>query len=384
MEKETRNSAYTKQYNRKRILSTLLKHPMSRADLAREIGLTRAAITIIIDSMLSEGLLIEKGTVSNGLGRNPVVLDVRSEACYALGLSIVRNGCCLGVVDLKGKVLFCTQINIEGAYNRTQALEKIKTEIKTVLEHPVFKGRKFQGLGITSPGPLDSKKGIIINPPNFKHWHNTPIVDELKKVFDFQIKLENNASALALAEKNYGQGRNFSDFILIVVDNGIGAGVITNGKLSKGANSLGVELGHTSICYNGKPCNCGNLGCLEVYAAIPAVLKDAQILGIEVHSWDALVQKAESGHKACIKLVEQEADYLSTSIINSVNVLGIEAVVLSGHIKRRSSMLLNRIRERVNTMAINRDSFQTEVCLSGIKDSEDIVAAASVVFEELL
>ena len=132
------------------------------------------------------------------------------------------------------------------------------------------------GLGITAPGPLDSGKGTILNPPNFKKWKNTAIVSELKKTFDFDIMLENNASALAVAEKNYGAARGFSDFILLVVDTGVGAGIITDGSLYKGSNSLGAELGHTSIIYNGKKCDCGNNGCLEVYASVPAILEEAQ------------------------------------------------------------------------------------------------------------
>lgn len=185
-------------------MGTLLKTPMSRADLARKIGLTRAAITIIVDSMITEGLVAEKGTVANGLGRNPVILEVNPDGRYALGLNIARGSCSLGLVNIKGEVLNFKNIDIKSTSNAACAIEIINGEINIMLEKADFDKDKLLGMGITAPGPLDANIGLIINPPNFKIWENTNIVSEFKKSFPFDIKLENNASALALAEKNYG------------------------------------------------------------------------------------------------------------------------------------------------------------------------------------
>jgi predicted NBD/HSP70 family sugar kinase len=334
--------------------------------------------------MITEGLLLEKGTVSTGIGRNPVILDINPDCCYALGLNIARGSCSLGVVNIKGEVLASKDINIKGAKSKGQAIEQIESKIHAILDETDFDKNKLMGMGITTPGPLDSGTGTIINPPNFEFWYDTPIVSELSKTFPFEIKLENNASALALAEKNYGQGRNFSDFILVVVDTGIGAGIITNGSLYKGANSLGAELGHTSIIHNGKPCGCGNYGCLEVYASIPAIVEKAKSYCSGINTWDDIAERAEAGDGNFIRLVEKEANYLATSIVNAVNILGMEAVILSGYIKHNPDMLLKKIKERVNQMAINRNTYDTEILISGIKEHEEAVAAASVVFESLI
>ena len=357
---------------------------MSRADLSKKIGLTRAAITIIVDSLKSEGIVVEKGAVSSGLGRNPIILDINPDCYYALGLNISRGSCTLGLVNIKGQVIASKEIDLSDAGNKEQAIAQIKEEIQAIIDGSDFDKSKLMGLGITTPGPLDSDTGTIINPPNFEFWYNTPIVSELRQSFDFEIKLENNASALALAEKNYGMGREFSDFILVVVDTGIGAGIITNGSLYKGSNSLGAELGHTSIIHNGKPCGCGNYGCLEVYASIPAIVEKAKAYDPGISSWEEIVDLAESGDGNFIRLVEKEANFLSTSIVNAVNILGMEAVILSGYIKYKPDMLLEKIRERVDVMAINRNTYKTEVLVSGIKEQGETMAAASVIFESLI
>jgi len=365
-------------------MGTLLKSPMSRADLARKIGLTRAAITIIVDSMITEGLVSEKGTVANGLGRNPVILEVNPDGRYALGLNIARSSCSLGLVNIKGEVLSSESIDIKDAANATQAIEIIRGEIDKMLEKTDFDKDKLIGMGITAPGPLSCETGTILSPPNFEMWENANIVSEFKKSFSFDINLENNASALALAEKNYGHGRNFSDFILIVVDSGIGAGIVTKGALYKGANSLGAEIGHSSIDYNGTPCSCGNRGCLEVYASIPAIIKKAQITRPDIGTWKEIVDGADKGDAFCVDIISEEAKYLAASIVNSVNILGIEAVILSGYVTYKPDLLLEKLKSQVNAMAINRSSFETAILASGIANHTEIVASSSVVFESIV
>ncbi len=357
---------------------------MSRADLSKKFGLTRAAITIIVDSLISEGIIIEKGTVSSGLGRSPIILDINPGCYYALGLNISRDSCSLGLVNIKGKVLTEKDIRLDTTEDAVKTLDRIRREIKNILKKPGIAPAKILGLGITSPGPLDSDKGIIMTPPNFMKWKNTAIVSELKKTFSFSIMLENNASALALAEKNYGAAREFSDFILLVVDTGVGAGIITDNTLYKGSNSLGAELGHTSIMYNGKKCGCGNNGCLEVYASIPAILEEAQKTDPEIGTWKEIISRAEKGDESMMYIINKEAEYLAASLVSAVNILGIEAVVLSGYITYRPELLLDKLSEKINSLAINRDIYKTDILTSSIEKHAEILAAASVLFNTIV
>ncbi len=357
---------------------------MSRADLSKKIGLTRAAITIIVDSLISEGIIIEKGTISAGMGRNPMILDINPDRYYALGLNISRSTCSLGLVNIKGEVLKSKNINLNEAQDAGEALQIIKNDIKDLIAETDIAPDKLLGMGISAPGPLDSDKGIIINPPNFKKWENVAIVSELKKTFDFRITLENNASALAIAEKNYGAARNFSDFILLVVDTGVGAGIITNDNLYKGSNSLGAELGHTSIVYNGKKCSCGNNGCLEVYASEPAIVSEAQKTDASISSWKEIVDRALKGEEAFTDVIEKESEYLTTSLVNVINLLGLEAVILAGCLTYEPKLLLKRIDKKTNSLALNRNLYKTNILPSGLHTHSEIISAASTVFDLIL
>ena len=380
MKDSVRNKAHMKFYNRQNILDIINKKPLSRAELARKTGLTRAAVTIIVDGLVKEGIVMETTAAEADYGRKPILLDIRRENYYAIGLNISRCGCCAGITDLKGTVKVRREIALPKT-NAKEALETIKKELHQLTAQCDKEKGKLLGIGITTPGPVDVFSGTILNPPNFELWNNFEIVAELKKDFPYEIYLENNSTSLALAERNFGEGCRFNSFMLLVVDTGIGAGIIINNSLYRGVGGFGGELGHTSVDMNGKPCKCGNKGCLEVYASIPVIIEEAKLNYPDVRTWKDIVDKAVSGDTGCKEIIEKEARLLSNSIVNSMNVLELEAVILTGFINY-GEILVNRIREIVHSTAITRDIHKIQICMSSISSDSDIIASAAIVIEK--
>lgn len=384
MNKNARNSAYTKIYNRKLLLNMILKKNSSRAELSRDTGLTRAAVSIIIDELISEGVVVETGTVETGLGRKPVMLDINPDAYYSIGLNISRNSCSLGIVNIKGKIISHQFIDINGVLKATDAVNKLASIINELLEKVDVEKDKILGLGISTPGPVDTVNGKILNPPNFNTWNNIDIVNLFKEHFSFDIRLDNNSSALALAEKYYGLGRKFSDFILMVVDTGIGSAIVMNHKLYRGKKGSGVEIGHTTINYDGQTCQCGNIGCLELYAASPAAIKKAQEYDSTIGSWSDIVDSALVGNQECLKTIDNEARYLATGITNTINILEIDSVVLTGHINYKPQLLIDKVKKYVNQRAIHRTIHKTNIFTTEIKEHTDVIASATTIFDALI
>jgi len=384
MKSSVRNSAYTKLYNRKLIMGIIHREPVSRAELARKTGLTRAAVSIIVDELISDGIVMEKGVAEAELGRKPVLLDINPDSYYAFGLNISRGKCSLGIVNLKGELKARKEINLLNALNADEALNIIIKEIKEMPVETDIAPEKLLGLGISTPGPVDVFSGTILNPPNFDMWKNVSITAELKKEFSYNILLENNSVALALAEKNYGLGKKFSNFILIVVDNGIGSGVVINNRLYRGFGGFGGEIGHTTINVNGERCSCGNIGCLELYASIPVAVRRARKHDPAIISWSDIVDRAESGDKDCLNIIEEEAWYLSSGIVNAVNILEIEAVVLTGDISYRHGLILDGLCKYVNERAITRNVHRTGLYISGLVNDADVIAAATTVIDSFI
>lgn len=384
MKNSARNSAYTKSYNRKLITGIIHREPVSRAELARKTGLTRAAVSIIVDELISDGIVIEKGVAEAELGRKPVLLDINPDSCYALGLNISRDKCSLGIVNLKGELKARKEIDLSNAADAGEALKIIAGEIKGMPFETGIAPKKLLGLGISTPGPVDVFSGTIINPPNFDMWKNVNIVGELKKEFPCNILLENNSAALALAEKYYGLGKKFSNFILMVVDTGIGSGIVINDKLYRGFGGFGGEIGHTSINVNGDLCSCGNVGCLEMYASMPAVLKKAKRIEPGISSWNEIVDRAEAGDKRFLEIVEEEARYLSAGIVNAVNILEIEAVVLTGDICYKHGIIIDSLSRYVNERAMTRKVHRVGLYTSEITKNADVIAAATIVIDDFI
>jgi predicted NBD/HSP70 family sugar kinase len=382
MKNNATNSTGMKLNNRRLILNIVKKKPVSRAELARITGLTRAAVTLIVDELIKCGILIETGTAEADYGRKPVLLDLNSNSYYAVGVSIKRDGCNIGIMNIKGVLLEKRRVNLSSSFDVNENIKIIIEDVKKIIAESSLPWERFLGIGISTPGPVDINMGIILNPPNFNIWHNVKIVQEFKKNFHFNIFLENNSTSLALAEKNYGRGAEYKSFMLLVADTGIGAGIIINEEVYRGVGGFGSEVGHTSIDINGKACSCGNRGCLEVYASIPSVLESIQRYGKNITTWNEVVDMAFDGDEVCRKAVESEALYLSAGIVNAMNILELEAVILTGDIQYRPEMFLDLIRKNAENAVITRHIHKLHIMNSSIAKDSGVISSAAIIFEK--
>lgn len=377
MVKNARNAEYTKEYNRKMFLRLLRMSPMSRAEVARRMGLTRAATSLIAEELLSEGLIEETTAAVTRRGRTPVPLVLRHDAGYAVGVYLNRDGCTAGLVDMCGEVLDQEQIRLEGSGDR-EKLEPLVNAIAQMLRRSGISHEKVVGVGVSAPGPLDGECGKILNPPRFDLWHNTEIGAFLHARLHVPIYLENNASCLA--RFNYGkrEAMGSKDFLLLLVDSGVGSGVISGGKVLKGAGYFTSELGHTTIDFRGRRCACGNIGCLESYAAIPNLLR-----GTHFSDWYSVIDRMDT-EEAAQALVALETDYLAAGIANMTNVVSVDTVLLAGDLLYGAARLAPILEKKVNDRILRRDILPVRVLPSRSGPNAWVQAAADVAFDRFL
>ena len=134
----------------------------------------------------------------------------------------------------------------------------------------------LRGIGICCPGPLDPRTGVIINPPNLPCWRAFPLADEISQKYKVPVKVDNDANAAALAEALWGVGRGYRNIFLTILGTGIGTGIVFDGRIFHGRTGAAGEGGHVSIDYRGPLCGCGKPGCIEAFAAGPAIAKRAR------------------------------------------------------------------------------------------------------------
>lgn len=230
----------------------------------------------------------------------------------------------------------------EAVYQNTKnVLEEILSELKIKKEDVI-------AMGVGSPGPLDTKKGIIIHAP-LMGWENFPIVERLKQDFELPVYLDNDANLGALAEVRCGEGKGCKNLIYMTVSTGCGGGIIINNDIYRGSHDGAGEVGHMSVLPDGIDCPCGSKGCFELYASGTAInerikadmLAGKKSLAFELAGHDPekidgslLLKAASQNDEYALEAYRLEGYYLGLGIANLFNILDPEAIVLGGGVTK--------------------------------------------------
>ncbi len=388
MKKNALNAPLMKQLNRGKIIEQIRIKPVSRADLAKISGLTRSAVSIIVDQLLEEKFLIEGNKLTTGKknksGRNATELKLNPHKAYIIGIDISRQACTIGISDYDCNIFQSISIDlISNLKPIEEILEQIKNSVISLVENTILQGTLL-GIGISSPGPLDIINGKILNPPNFHKWHNLDIVEFFKKDFDCPILLENDAKALSTVEKYYGIGNNISNYIFLAIDTGIGGGLILDGKSYHGTHGNGSDFGHISIDIHGEECGCGGRGCAELYASLPNIIKYAVTLDKNFDSWENIIDSALSGNKLACEVVEKEALYLGSIITSGINILDVDIVILYGKLTYRGEYINKLIEDIVNSRFVGRHLKRITILSSQIPEPAYILASVNLIIENII
>lgn len=228
------------------------------------------------------------------------------------------------------------------------------------------------GIGVCSPGPLNPKTGVVINPPNLPGWRNIPLARSLANHFQLPAIVENDANAAGLAEVLLGAAAGYRDVFYVTLSTGIGTGVIIDKKIYHGKNGVGGEGGHVSIDVNSPyRCGCGTLGCIEALAAGPGMARRARVALEQEHSRPSLLRELSGGEFAKITpvmiqaaarkgdpiakfIIDQTGFYLGAWLGGMVSLFDPEAIVIGGGVSQIGKPLFDKIRETIPDYTINR------------------------------
>lgn len=356
--KKATNASLMKIKNQKLVLSIINKSKCSRADIARSTGLTKAAVTLIVDELINDGYVEEYISDYNGVGRKPINLKLRENSAFAFGVNITRKHYEVGIVDLNGNILKNKQFDID---KPSKVIDQIQKTITEQINETGVSQDKILGIGITTPGPVNYKENTILTPPNFNEWHN------LKLDFQDSIHLENISDAAALSEKYFGCCKDIDNYIMLMVDEGIGSGLIIDNKIYRGNNGRGTEAGHISINFQGIKCECGNVGCLEKYASVPAILE-----GTGYIEWKQVIENNDIG------IIKKEAEYLSCAMTSIINLFDISTVLISGDIGYKGKLLA----EEINNILYSSTITKGYINVLPTKRQNGVLIAASPVIDD--
>ena len=360
--------------NRALLLHRIRRQPVSRAQLAKETGMSKSAVTMITNDLIAEGQLREIGTMESRKGRKPILLDIVPDFRYAVGVSLHRKRIQVLITNLKAELVGCVEEHTERFTSPEVAVGWICRTIRQELERRRIPLSKVVGIGISSPGPLDYREGVILTPPNFTMFHHLPIVSRIRDEFPLPVFLENNAVLLAMAEYSSGAIGDYRNTLFVIMSHGIGSCLIREGQVFRGSGGFAGELGHISVDLGGRPCPCGNRGCLEQYATM-AALKER--FGFE--NYADVVDAAYRGEGAAMEILEYQARYLAAGLVSAVNLFDLDAIVLHGEFNYRPERLFSLLSQRIHQQSLITRVHPVAVLPSQLGPYADAVSSTAVV-----
>lgn len=389
--RQGRNLPEVRNYNRSLVLQTIRAYsPISRIELTEITSLTPTTITSLVDELIKRGLVKEVGNVKGEIGRSRTLLSINSDAYYVLGIDLARTSISCGLVDLGGNLLTSKRVSSDLTQHFPITLNTLKEVIKSLLEEVEPQIReKVIAIGIGSPGPLSPSKGIIISPPNFTGWRDVPLKEIIEKEFNLPTFIENDAKACALGEKWFGCCRDIDNFVYLAVGTGVGAGIIINGEIYRGAGELAGELGHTTVDINGPQCSCGNYGCLELYTSIGSLIERIKrklghlVKEDPLETLSIFYRTAREGDIKAIEILNDYCFWLGVGIVNVINTFSPQAVVLGREaVINGADLIIPRVEKLVRERSFSISPQQTKVLASSIGQNTGIIGAATIALYE--
>jgi glucokinase len=318
---------------------------------------------------------------------------------FVLGIDIGGTNLVVGAVAEDGSALHALRTEpthaergSESVVERLLAMSRATIqEVKTVVP-----GAHVVGGGVGAPGPLDTKRGIVLLTPNLG-WVNFPLREKLEHGLGIPMALDNDANCAVLGEWWMGAARGAQQAIGITIGTGVGGGIVVDGRLYHGASDCAGEIGHTTIEVDGRKCGCGNYGCLEAYASGPAIARRAaeavasgapsrlpEYVGgaLEQITAQTVYQAAEDGDELALEVVHDTAKFLGVGIANMINIFNPEVVVVFGGVTRAGDRLFVPLKREVARRAFKPAVAACRIVAAELTGTAGVYGAARAFIEQ--
>ena len=362
----------TRNKNATTLLRLLLKQDsISRVELSRMTGLTKTTVSSIINEFIALDIVEESSTISTGnVGKAPIPLRIRTDAVYTIGVHLGRQKVKTVLMDARMNIISRKKgLSYEGLGPKG-VLERLFLSIDDSMKDAEKHNIKVGAIGIGVPGPLDPQTGVVRHPPKFKGWKDVPLGEIVYERYKLPVWIENDANVGVLAEKWHGGGKDLKNFVYVLVNEGIGAGVVIDDELYQGAYDYVGEIGHTLFYDHGK------FRYLEDISGVDILIKKARSRGLNIKNIKEISNLLQKNDKVIKSIVKQLATWIGAAVINIIHIIGPEAVFIGGKMAVLGDALVQPIREIVSQYLFGDQV--VDVRLSEIL--EDAVAIGAAIY----
>lgn len=385
------SQASVSESNRSRIVKHLYHNGISsRAQIAKALELTPAAITKITARLIEAGMIEETGDLEGSKNRRSIGLKLNTTRFRVIGIKFARSLVQIGVFGLCGNALSIE--NLPTVYDNTidDTIATIHQRVEQLLDNDP----SIVAIGMAVPGPYLRNVGRTAVVSNMQGWRKINFIDEFATAFRVPVFIEQDARAGALAHYLFDPSVHADDNLAYyLVGEGVGLGVIDNGRLINGFLGAATEIGHISIDVNGRPCDCGNIGCLERYCSTPAIhdtlIADGTVVPgaadmTHAEAARALFTKASVGDEDAASMVREIGRYVGYGCVTIFNGYNPEHIIIGDIVAEAGPMLLDEVRATVAERAIPEINAATSITLSTLPTDAAVSGAAAVAVTQFL
>jgi glucokinase len=316
---------------------------------------------------------------------------------YIIGLDLGGTNVVAVIVTKDGRVIADTSFPTEGSRGPEYVIKNMADNTKKLVDAAGFSMKDVWRAGIGSPGPLDSKKGIIMGAVNLPGWTYVKLKDKLEAHLKVSVGVDNDANCAVYGEKWIGAAKNAKNVVGFTLGTGVGGGIVVDGKLVRGANYNAAEIGHTTVAPNGRLCKCGVKGCLEQYASASAIANSAKerikagalseitemVKGdINKITSKTVYEAMLNNDRTAMETWQEFIEYLAAGVANAIQTLNPEVVVIAGGVINAGDRLFKPLKEEVKkrTFAVTYQAARiVPAKLGGLAGA---IGAAGVVINE--
>jgi glucokinase len=315
-----------------------------------------------------------------------------------IGVDIGGTKVAAGLVGPDGEILCHTRNPMVANDGASSALASVIKAIETASAHALSANGPhglIRGVGICSPGPLDPKTGVVLNPPNLPCWRNFPLAAEVAQIYRVPVKVDNDANAAGLAETLWGSGRGYRNVFYVTIGTGIGTAILLDGRIYHGRTGAAAEGGHMSIDYKGPRCACGKPGCIEILASGPAIARRARaklesgrassLLDLAGGNLDRLTSKmvgqaVAAGDAVASEVLQETVELLSFWFGNIVDLLEPDVMIVGGGVSAMLQPYLGQIHDRMQACSVNQRCHEIPLVLARYGEDSGVAGGAALCF----
>ncbi len=352
--------------------------PISRADLARELGVSPTTASSVVADLITAGLLEESAAHAQGQrGRPARLLRLTTPPGVVAGVDIGRRHARIAIATRDEAILAEQYVPIPLGQDREHTTVVVQDYIDELLERSGHTVADLRAVGVGLPGPIEQESQLIATGAILPEWVGYDIVSVLHGSLGVPVSIDNDANLGILGEWRHGAAQGYSDAVYVKVATGIRCGLLLGGRIHRGTGGTAGELGHTPIEPEGAVCRCGSRGCLETVASVPSLLALlTPTLGDEIDLRDVLTL-AERGNRACLRAITDVGRHVGRGLAVMCNLLNPAAIVIGGPLITAGSPFFDAVRETVVRSSIPANGTAVTVLASTLDHRSELLGAVA-------